>query len=65
MIGLTSEPLRSGFGPLTLLTGFELFYANIEQSAAILVSLAIAKLAICLVIAYLTQARHAIQAIVD
>lgn len=63
--GLTTEPLRAGLGLLTLFTGFELFYSALEQSTDVLLSLAIANLTVALVVAYLTQVRHAIQAIVD
>ncbi len=65
MAGLTTEPLRAGFGLLTLLTGFELFYLALEQSAAVLLSLVTATFAVSLVIAYLAQARHAIHHLVD
>lgn len=62
---LTSEPLMAGLGLLTFLTGFELFYSALEQSVAMLGLLGVVNLTVVLVIAYLTQARHAYQALLD
>lgn len=62
---LTSEPLMSGLGLLTFITGAELFYSALEQSVAMLGLLAMANLTVVLVVAYLTQARHAYQALLD
>lgn len=62
---LSSEPLMAGLGLLTFLTGFELFYSALEQSVAMLGLLGVVNLTVTLVIAYLTQARHAYQAILD
>ena len=63
--GLTGEPLRSGIGLLMVLSGFELFYNTVEQSILMLAFLAGANLAVALTIAYLTQARHALPALMD
>ena len=63
--GLTGEPLRSGIGLLMVLSGFELFYNPVEQSILMLAFLAGANLAVALAIAYLTQARHALPALMD
>jgi hypothetical protein len=64
-LSLTGEPLKAGMGLLTFLTGFELFYNALEQSVAMLVFLAVANLLVVLVIAYLTQSRHAFAALFD
>ncbi|MGD8585839.1 MAG: hypothetical protein PVH65_00100 [Chloroflexota bacterium] len=65
MLSLTSEPLMAGLGLLTFLTGAELFYSALEQSVATLGLLSVANLIVSLVIAYLTQARHDYQALLD
>jgi len=62
-LGLTGEPLKAGMGLLTFMTGFELFYNNLEQSVAMLVFLALANLILALTISYLTQTRHALPAL--
>jgi hypothetical protein len=62
---LTSEPLKAGMGLLMFLSGFELLYSALDQSAAMLALLSAVELAVTLVLAYLTQARHAFVAIVD
>lgn len=64
-LSLTGEPLMAGLGLLTFLTGAELLYSALEQSVAMLGLLAVANLSVALVIAYLTQARHAYQALLD
>jgi len=64
-LSITGEPLMAGLGLLTFMTGAELFYSALEQSAAMLGLLGVANLMIALVIAYLTQARHAYQALLD
>jgi hypothetical protein len=63
-LGLTTEPLKAGMGLLTFMTGFELFYNNLEQSVAMLVFLAFANLILALAISYLTQTRHALPELV-
>lgn len=64
-LALTGEPLKAGMGVLMFMTGFELFYSALDQSATMLIILAAANLALALVIAYLVQMRHAIPALVD
>lgn len=64
-MGLTADPWRAGLGMLLFLTGFELFYSALEQSVAVLALLAVVTLLITLFISYLTQARHALPALVD
>ena len=64
-MGLTADPWRAGLGLLLFLTGFELFYSALEQSVAMLALLAVTTLLLTLFIAYLTQARHALPALVD
>ena len=59
-LGLTTEPLKAGMGLLTFMTGFELFYNNLEQSVAMIIFLALANLTLALTISYLTQTRHAL-----
>ncbi|WP_420629999.1 hypothetical protein [Candidatus Leptofilum sp.] len=62
---LTGEPLKAGMGVFMFLTGFELFYSALDQSATMLIVLAAVTLALALVVAYLVQMRHAIPALVD
>jgi hypothetical protein len=64
-VGLTADPWRAGLGMLLFLSGFELFYSAVEQSVAMLALLAVTTLLMALFIAYLTQARHALPALVD
>ncbi|MCB0007887.1 MAG: hypothetical protein KDE04_15585, partial [Anaerolineales bacterium] len=56
-LSLSTEPLRAGLGVLTFWLGFELFFASLEQSVALLAVLAAATLIAALAIAYLIQAR--------
>lgn len=65
MLGLNTEPLRSGLGLIMLMSGFELLYSALEQSVAMLIFLAIINLTIAIVVAYLSHSRHAIQMLVD
>ncbi|MCP4425974.1 MAG: hypothetical protein GY803_15890 [Chloroflexi bacterium] len=58
-LSLTADPLPAGLGLFILMTGFELYYSALEQSAALLAALAAANLALALAVAYLTQARYA------
>jgi len=53
---LTEEPLKAGQGLLTFVLGFELFYANLEQSLAVIGLLGMADLLLALAIAYLSVA---------
>ena len=64
-MSLTTEPLKAGLGLLMFMTGFELFYSSLEQSAAMLVSLATLNLIFTLAISYLVQARHAYRQLLD
>lgn len=64
-LSLTGEPLMAGMGLLTFLTGAELLYSALDQSVGMLGLLGIANLVVALTIAYLTQARHAYQALLD
>ena len=64
-LALTSEPLKAGMGVFMFLTGFELFYSALDQSATMLILLAAANIVLALVVAYLVQMRHAIPALVD
>lgn len=64
-LGMTTEPLKAGMGLLTFMTGFELFYSNLEQSAGMLVFLVAANLILTLAIAFLTQTRHALPALIE
>jgi hypothetical protein len=64
-LAVTSEPLKAGMGVLMFLTGFELFYSALDQSATMLIVLAAVTLVLALIVAYLVQMRHAIPALVD
>jgi hypothetical protein len=64
-LALTAEPLQAGMGVFMFLSGFELFYSALEQSIGMLAALAAVNLVVALVIAYLTQARHALPALLD
>ena len=64
-LALTSEPLKAGMGVFMFMTGFELFYSALDQSATMLIILAAVNLVLALVVAYLVQMRHAIPALVD
>jgi hypothetical protein len=54
VVALTEAPLQIGFGLLTLLTGFELFYHAVEPSLSVIALLAVAHFGIALVTGYLT-----------
>ena len=58
-IVISQNPLPAGMALFTFLTGFELYYAALEQSIAMLVALAALNFALALAISYLSQARHA------
>lgn len=58
-LGLTEEPLKSGMGLLTFMSGFELFYAGLEQSLLVIGFLGLANLLIALSVAYLASVRAA------
>jgi hypothetical protein len=58
-LGLTEEPLKAGMGLLTFMSGFELFYAGLEQSLLVIGFLGLANLLIALSVAYLASVRAA------
>jgi hypothetical protein len=55
-LGLNEEPLRAGLSLLTLLSGFELLYAAVEPSLAIVGLLAGVDFAVALAVSYLALA---------
>lgn len=57
-LGLGEEPMQAGTGLLTLLTGFELFYAVVEPSLAVVALLAVAEFGVALAVSYLTVLQH-------
>jgi hypothetical protein len=57
-LGLSEEPMRAGTGLLTLMTGFEIFYAAVEPSLAIIALLAAAEFGVALAVSYLTVLQH-------
>jgi hypothetical protein len=54
---LAEEPLKTGMGLLTLITGFELFYSVLERSLSVAGFLGIGNFLIALSLAYLAAAR--------
>lgn len=60
MAGLITgrDPLPSGMGVLTFLTGFELYFAALDQSTRTLAALAALNLIVALIISYLIQRRY-------
>lgn len=61
LVGLAAsrDPLPAGMGLFTFLTGFELYYAALDQSISMLAALAALNLAVALAIAYLAQVGRA------
>jgi len=61
LVGLAAsrDPIPAGMGLFTFLTGFELYYAALDQSVAMLAALAALNFAVALAIAYLSQVRRA------
>jgi hypothetical protein len=61
LVGLAAsrDPIPAGMGLFTFLTGFELYYAALDQSVTMLAALAALNLAVALAIAYLAQVRRA------
>jgi hypothetical protein len=55
-LGLTAQPMRVVIGILTTLSGFEIFYAAVENSALVAGLLAVVNLGLALVGAYLLLA---------
>ena len=58
-LGLTEEPMNAGMGLLTVLIGFEMFYAAVEPSLAVVALLAGVHFAIGLAVSYLALLHHA------
>ncbi len=58
-LGLTEDPMRAGMGLLTLMTGFEVFYAAVEPSLAIVALLAAVEFGLALAVSYLTVLQYA------
>ena len=58
-LGLTEEPINAGMGLLTLLIGFELFYAVLEPALAVVALLAGVQLGIAVAVSYLALLQHA------
>ena len=61
LVGLAAsrDPIPSGMGLFTFLTGFELYYAALDQSIVMLAAMAALNFAVALAIAYLAQVRRA------
>jgi hypothetical protein len=57
-LGLTEEPMNAGMGLLVLVNGFELFYAAVEPSLAVVALLAAVELAIALAVSYLATLQY-------
>lgn len=57
-LGLTEDPMRAGMGLLTLMMGFEVFYAAVEPSLAIVALLAAVEFGIALAVSYLTVLQY-------
>ncbi len=58
-LGLTEEPINAGMALLTLLIGFELFYAALEPALAVVALLAAVQLGIAIAVSYLAMLQHA------
>ncbi len=56
-LGLTEEPLRVGMYLITVLTGFELYYAAVEPALAVMALLAVMDFAVSLGACYLAVVR--------
>ena len=57
-LGLSEEPMRAGTGLLTLMTGFEIFFAAVEPSLAVVALLAASEFGVALAVSYLTVLQH-------
>jgi hypothetical protein len=57
-LGLTEEPMGAGFGLLTLLLGFETFYAAVEPSLAVVALMAAVQVSVALAVSYLAGLQH-------
>jgi len=61
LIGLSEEPMQVGYGLLTFLSGFDLFYVALEPSLAVAGLPGAASFVIALAVAYLRTAQVAIR----
>jgi len=52
-IGISEDPFRVGLGLLTALAGFEIIYAAVEPSLAILALMAAVSIGISIIVSYL------------
>ena len=57
-LGLTEEPLKAGMFLITVLTGFELYYAAVEPALAVMALLAAMDFAVALGASYLAIVRN-------
>jgi hypothetical protein len=57
-LGLTEEPINAGMALLTVLIGFELFYAALEPALAVVALLAAVQLGIAVAVSYLALLQH-------
>jgi hypothetical protein len=58
-LGLTEEPISTGIALLTVLTGFDLLYAPLERSLAVVALIAAVHFGAALVVSYLALLRFA------
>jgi hypothetical protein len=58
-LGLTEEQINAGLGLLSLLMGFELFYAALEPALAVVALLAAVQLGIGIAVSYLAMLQYA------
>jgi hypothetical protein len=61
-LGLTAEPINAGMGLLTLLIGFEIFYAAVEPSLAVVALLAGVHFGVALGVSYLAVLQYGVGA---
>lgn len=57
VVGLTEAPFRAGLGMIMLLTGFDLVYATLQPSLAVVALLAVVNISVALGSGYLTLVR--------
>jgi len=58
-VGLTSEPLKTGCGLLSILQGFGIFYAAVEPALAVIWMMAAVDLAVAVAVSYLARMQPA------
>ncbi len=58
-LGLTEEPMNTGAGLLTFITGFDLLYVAVEPSLAVVALMAAVHFGVALAISYLAGLRYA------